>query len=111
MPPVPEWCCPVSDMLLVVAMGAITYGSRVVLLARSGRMEGRVDSFLERFPLALFVALATATLLVPDAGVEPALGYAAFVGAVAAGIVTRGSLPGVLILGGAAYWVARLVIG
>jgi len=98
--------------MLVVAMGAITYASRVALLARSGRaLEGRIDSFLERFPLALFIALATATLLVPDADVEPALGYAAFGGAVAGGIATRRSLPGVLIVGGAVYWIARLIAG
>jgi len=93
-------------------MGLITYGSRVVLLARSGRaLEGRIDSFLERFPLALFIALATATLLVPDSDVEPALGYAAFGGAVAGGIVMRRSLPAVLIIGGAVYWLARLIAG
>ncbi len=100
-----------SDMWLVVAMGAITYGSRVVLLARSGQaLEGRIEVFLERFPLALFIALATATLLVPDADVEPALGYVAFGGAVAGGIATRRSLLGVLIIGGVAYWMARLVV-
>lgn len=99
-------------MWLVVAMGAITYGSRVVLLARSGpALEGRLDAFLDRFPLALFIALATATLLVPDADVEPALGYAAFAGAVAGSILIRRSLVGVLMIGGAAYWLARLIAG
>jgi branched-subunit amino acid transport protein len=99
-------------MWLVVAMGAITYGSRVVLLARSGQpLEGRIDAFLERFPLALFVALATATLLVPDADVKPALGYSAFAGAVAGGILMRRSLIGVLMIGGATYWLARLLVG
>ncbi len=101
-----------SDMWLVVAMGAITYGSRVVLLARSGQaLEGRLDAFLDRFPLALFIALATATLLVPDANVEPALGYAAFAGAVVGGILTRRSLVGVLMIGGAAYWLVRVIAG
>ena len=99
-------------MWLVVAMGTITYGSRVVLLARSGHaLEGRIDAFLERFPLALFIALATATLLVPDADVEPALGYTAFAGAVVGGILIRRSLAGILIIGGAAYWLARLISG
>ncbi len=101
-----------NDTLLVMVMGAITYGSRVVLLARSGQaVEGRIDAFLERFPLALFIALATATLLVPDADVEPALGYAAFAGAVAGSILIRRSLGGVLMIGGAAYWMARLITG
>jgi len=101
-----------SDALLVVAMGAITYGSRVVLLARPGRASaGPIDSFLDRFPLALFIALATATLLVPDSDLDPALGYASFGGAVTGATVIRRSLPGVLVVGGAAYWVARLVAG
>jgi len=93
-------------------MGAITYGSRVVLLARSGRaMQGNADAFLERFPLALFIALATATLLIPDSNVEPAVGYPAFAGAVAGAIALRRSLPGVLIVGGVSYWLARLIVG
>ena len=99
-------------MWLVVAMGTITYSSRVVLLARSGQaLEGRFDTFLERFPLALFIALATATLLVPDADVKPALGYAAFAGAVVGGVLTRRSLVGILMIGGATYWLARLIAG
>ena len=98
--------------MLLVAMGAITYGSRVVLLARSGHaLKGRIDAFLERFPLALFIALAAATLLVPDADVEPALGYAAFAGAVGGGLLVQRSLPGVLIIGGVVYWLARLITG
>ncbi len=101
-----------SDALLVVAMGVITYGSRVALLARSGRtFEGKMDAFLERFPLALFIALAAATLLIPDSNVEPALGYAAFAGAVAGGVLIRRSLPAILIIGGSAYWIVRLIVG
>ena len=101
-----------SDAVLVLAMAVITYGSRVVLLARSGHaLSGKADAFLERFPLALFIALATTTLLVSDSNVEPAVGYPAFAGAVAGAIALRRSLPGVLIVGGGAYWLARLIIG
>ena len=94
-------------------MGAITYGSRVVFLARSGRtLKGRrIDSFLERFPLALFIALAAETLLVPEADVDPVLGCAAFVGAVAGAVAVRRSLPGVLVVGSTAYWLTRLIVG
>jgi branched-subunit amino acid transport protein len=101
-----------SDLMVVAAMAAITYGSRVVFLARSGEPPaGRVAAFLDRFPLALFISLATATLLVPDADVDPVLGYAAFAGAVAGGLLGRRSLAAVLVVGGTAYWVARLIVG
>ena len=62
----PGRCCPMTDLLVVLAMAAVTYGCRVVFLARPGRApSGRLALFLERFPLALFVALAASTLLVP----------------------------------------------
>ena len=66
---------------------------------------------MDQRQVALFIALATATLLVPDADVEPALGYAAFGGAVAGGVLTRRSLVGILMIGGATYWLARLIAG
>lgn len=101
-----------SDLLVVVAMGAITYSTRAVFLARPDRAPaGRLTGFLERFPLALFVSLAATTLLVPDSRVDPALGCSALGGAVAGGILTKRSLPGVLVGGIAAYWLARLVAG
>jgi branched-subunit amino acid transport protein len=101
-----------SDLLVVVAMGAITYCSRVVFLARPDRAPvGRLSGFLERFPLALFVSLAATTLLVPDGGVPLVLGCSALGGAVAGGILTKRSLPGVLLGGVAAYWLARLITG
>ena len=101
-----------SDLFLVFGMAAITYTSRALFLGRPGREpSGRTAAFLDRFPLALFVALATAGLLVPDSGVDPALGYIAFGGAVGGGILTKRSLIGVLLIGGTAYWVARLLIG
>ena len=97
---------------MVVAMGVITYASRVVFLARPGKAPAaRLTGFLERFPLALFVSLAATTLLVPDGRVDPALGCSALGGAVAGGILTKRSLPGVLVGGIAAYWLARLVAG
>lgn len=101
-----------SDLLVVVAMGAITYASRVVFLARPDKVpSARLTGFLERFPLALFVSLAATTLLVPGGVVDQPLGYAALGGAVAGGLLTRRSLPGVLVGGVAAYWLARLVTG
>ncbi len=101
-----------SDLILVLAVAVITYSSRVVFLARSGRAPGgRLGRFLDRFPLALFVSLAATTLLVPGSGVDPVLGYAALGGGVVGGLATRRSLIGVLVVGEVAYWVARLVVG
>lgn len=101
-----------TDLLVVVTMAAVTYGCRVVFLARPGRVPaGRLALFLERFPLALFVALATATLLVPGELSDPVPGYAALGGAVGGALLTRRSLPGVLAGGVAAYWVARWLVG
>lgn len=101
-----------SDLSVVLAMAAVTYGCRVVFLARPGRPPvGRLAVFLERFPLALFVALATATLLVPGGLSDPVSGYAALGGALGGGLLTRRSLPGVLAGGVAAYWVARWLVG
>jgi len=91
-----------------MGMAAITYGSRVVFLVRPGNEpSGRAAEFLDAFPLALFVALATSTLLVGD-GVGRSLGIPAFVGAVAGGVIRRGSLIAALVGGGFAYWMARL---
>lgn len=101
-----------TDVLVVLGMAVVTYGCRVVFLARPGRApSGRLALFLERFPLALFVALAAGTLLVPGGLDDPLPGYAALGGAVAGGAVTRRSLAGVLVGGVAAYWLARGVIG
>jgi len=99
-----------ADLLLVVAMGAITYGSRVVFLAHPGAPPtGAARRFLDRFPLALFVALAASILVVPDSGLDPRLGWAAAGGAVAGAALTRRSLYGVIGCGFAAYWVVRLI--
>jgi branched-subunit amino acid transport protein len=101
-----------TDLPVVLAMAAVTYGCRVLFLAHPGRAPaGRLALFLERFPLALFVSLAAATLLVPGELSNPVPGYAALGGAVAGGLLTRRSLPGVLAGGVAAYWVARLLVG
>ncbi len=99
-----------SDFLLIVAMAVITYGSRVVFLANPGSPpSGIVRRFLDRFPLALFVALAASILVVPGSEVDAVPGWAAVVGAVAGGWLTRRSLYGVIGIGFAAYWLARVL--
>ena len=99
-----------ADLLLVLAMAAITYGSRVVFLARPGAPPaGIARRFLDRFPLALFVALAVSTLVVPGSEVAPAEGWAALAGGAVGGVATRRSLYGVVGAGLAAYWAVRLI--
>jgi len=102
----------VSDLLLIVAMGVITYGSRVVFLANPGAPpSGVARRFLDRFPLALFVALAASILVVPASEVDARLGWAAIAGAVLGGWATKRSLYGVVGPAFAAYWLARVMIG
>ena len=99
------------DVGLILAAAVITYGSRVVFLARPREVPaGPFGRFLEVFPLALFVALATIGLAAPDGtpSFTPALAGAA--GGAAGAFLTRRSLLGVIVVGGAAYWLARWVI-
>lgn len=101
-----------SDMLLVVAIAVVTFSSRVVFLARHGSPPGGLAArFLDRFPLALFVALAASILVVPDPEFDARLGWAAIAGAVAGGVLGKRSLYAVVGGGFAAYWIARLLIG
>jgi len=101
-----------TALLVVLAMAAVTYGCRVLFLVHPGRTPaGRLGLFLERFPLALFVALAAATLLLHEESVDPVPGYAALAGGVAGSLLTRRSLPGGLAFGMAAYWLARWLSG
>lgn len=101
-----------SDFLLILAMAAITYGSRVVFLAHAGTPpSGLFGRFLDRFPLALFAALAASILIVPQADFDARIGWAALAGAVAGGWLTKRSLYGVVGFGFAAYWAGRLFFG
>ena len=61
---------------MVVAVAAITYGTRVAFLLRPRSVpEGALGRFLDVFPLALFVAIAITGLAAPDGdpAVTPAL--------------------------------------
>ncbi|MCB2223354.1 MAG: AzlD domain-containing protein [Actinobacteria bacterium] len=101
-----------GDLLLILAMAAVTYGSRVVFLAGHGEPPaGFAKRFLDRFPLALFAALAASILVVPDPGFDARHGWAALAGAALGGVLTKRSLYGVVGFGFAAYWLARWVVG
>jgi branched-subunit amino acid transport protein len=102
----------VTDLTLILLVAAITFGSRVVFLARRREVpEGLIGRFLEVFPLALFIALATSGLAAPEGSlaVTPALGGA--VGGVVGAAVTRRSLVGTILIGAAAYWLVRGLAG
>lgn len=101
-----------SNLTLILVVAVITFGSRVLFLAQRRPVpEGMVGRFLEVFPLALFIALATSGLVAPEGtpALTPALGGAAG-GVIGAG-VTRRSLVGTILIGAAGYWLARVFVG
>ncbi len=67
--------------------------------------------FLEVFPLALFVSLATLGLAAPDGTPAATPALAGAVGGVVGAVLTRRSLPGVVLAGAVAYWLTRAVVG
>jgi branched-subunit amino acid transport protein len=102
----------VNDLMLILVVAAVTFGSRVVFLARRRPVPaGLIGRFLEVFPLALFIALAANGLAAPEGVVAltPALGGAA--GGVIGALTTRRSLVGTIVMGAAGYWLTRIVVG
>lgn len=101
-----------SDLTLVQAVAAITYGTRVAFLLRPRPApEGALGRFLDVFPLALFVAIAMTGLVAP--GGEPAVTPAlvAALGGVIGAVVFRRNLWGVLALGMVFFYVTRAMMG
>ena len=101
-----------SDLTLVLAVAAITYGTRVALLLRPRPApEGAMGRFLDVFPLALFVAIAITGLVAPEGepAVTPAL--AAALGGVIGAVVFRRNLWGVLAVGMIFFYVTRAMMG
>jgi branched-subunit amino acid transport protein len=100
----------VSNFLVIVAVAAVTYASRVAFLVRPRpTLGGRVGRFLDAFPLALFIALATVGLAAPDGRPEVTEGLAAAVGGIVGGVVFRRSLWGVITVGAVALYVVRSI--
>lgn len=100
-----------SDLALILAVAVVTFASRVVFLA-SPRTEpgGRVGRFLEVFPVALFIALATIGLAAPDGRPEVTVSMAAAAGGIVGGAVFRRSLWGVIAVGAVSFYVVRLFV-
>ena len=97
-----------SDLALVLAVAAITYGTRVAFLLRPGPApEGALGRFLDVFPLALFVAIAMTGLIAPEG--EPAItpALAAALGGVIGAVVFRRNLWGVLAFGMVFFYITR----
>lgn len=97
-----------SDLAVVVAVAAITYGTRVTFLLRPRSVpEGALGRFLDVFPLALFVAIAITGLAAPDGepAVTPAL--AAALGGIIGAVVFRRNLWGVLVVGMVFFYITR----
>ncbi|NNC41011.1 MAG: AzlD domain-containing protein [Acidimicrobiia bacterium] len=100
-----------SDLALILAVAVVTFASRVVFLA-SPRTEpgGRVGRFLEVFPVALFIALATIGLAAPDGQPEVTVSMAAAAGGIVGGAVFRRSLWGVIAVGAVSFYAVRLFV-
>ncbi len=98
---------------MVVVVAAVTYLCRASFLVLPGLPEpsGLWARFLDSFPLALFVSLATIGFVAPDGVPAVTPGLAAAAGGVVGAAVTRRSLIGTIVIGAAAYWVARLLGG
>lgn len=101
-----------SDLLLVVGVALITYATRVALLARHRSIpEGVIGRFLDVFPLALFVAIAASGLIAPEGDPAVTPGLAAAAGGIIGALLFKRSLPGVLALGAAFFYVTRFLVG
>lgn len=100
-----------TTLALVLLAAVITYASRVVFLALPARaIEGRWARLLEIFPLALFVAVATAALAAPEGRVEVSPALAAAAGGAFGAVLNRRSLFVVIGCGLTVYWAVRLLV-
>ena len=54
------------SVLVVLALAAITYGSRLSAMVLLPRPSARADAILSRVPAAIFASLATLSLITPD---------------------------------------------
>ncbi|MGH8870887.1 MAG: AzlD domain-containing protein [Acidimicrobiia bacterium] len=101
-----------SDLALVIAVAVITYATRLAFLIKPRPVpEGALGRFLDVFPLALFIVIATSGLAAPNGGpaVTPALAGA--VGGVIGGVVFRRNLWGVLVVGAVFFYLTRAIVG
>jgi branched-subunit amino acid transport protein len=101
-----------SDLALVLGVAAITFGTRVAFLLKPRSAPGgRVGRFLDVFPLALFIAIATSGLIAPWGSAQLVANLAGALGGVIGGVLFRRSLWGVLGLGAVCFYLTRALIG
>jgi branched-subunit amino acid transport protein len=101
-----------SDLALVIGVAVITFGTRVAFLLKPRSAPGgRVGRFLDVFPLALFMAIATSGLVAPWGSSELTANLAGALGGVIGGVLFRRSLWGVLGLGAVCFYLVRVLIG
>ncbi|HSO48978.1 MAG TPA: AzlD domain-containing protein [Acidimicrobiia bacterium] len=101
-----------TDLMLILAVAAVTYSSRVAFLIRPRPVPGgALGRFLDVFPLALFVAIATVGLATPEGSPAVTPGLAAAAGGVLGGIAFRRSLVGILVVGAASFYLVRALLG
>jgi branched-subunit amino acid transport protein len=101
-----------SELALVFGVAVITFGTRVAFLLKPRSAPGgRVGRFLEVFPLALFIAIATSGLIAPWGSAQLTANLAGAIGGVIGGVLFRRSLWGVLGLGAVCFYLTRGVIG
>lgn len=101
-----------SDLALVIVVAIVTFATRLAfMIGPRPAPEGLLGRFLDVFPLALFVALATTGLVTPagEPDITPALAAAG--GGVIGAIVFRRNLWGVMVLGAVAFYLARALTG
>jgi branched-subunit amino acid transport protein len=99
-----------STFALIVAMTVITFASRLSFMLRPvTSVKVKNSSFLDVFPVALFVVLAVVGLAAPDGELEVTPALMAGVGGVAGAFLFKRSLLAIVLAGAAAYWLARLL--
>jgi branched-subunit amino acid transport protein len=101
-----------SHLTMIIVAAAITFASRASFMLRplpTARVQA--NRFLAVFPIALFVALAINGLAAPDGILDLTPALAAGVGGTAGALIFKRSILGVVGVGMAGYWVARLVWG
>lgn len=101
-----------SSLAIVLVAAVITFACRAAFLAVPARPpRGAWARFLDVFPLALFVSLATASLAAPEGRVAATPALVAAAGGMLGAALARRSLVLILACGTAAYWAARLLLG
>jgi len=97
------------NLVLVVVIGALTYGSRAISVVALPRPRGRLEHVLARMPAPIFASLAVLSLINADRSLVPLPVWTAALGALVT--TPRRSLALALIGGVCGYLVGRVLTG